>query len=159
MKWKVDSSPLMINSGEKTRTFLRRRNSSQGQRVGLGFSSPPCGLSRYKRFTDRVFICGTRPWHFPHTSIRSALLPLPTQVLDLYGSYQEVSLSSINIYPTNSVDSGAVCTEGPSAHAVGWMNAGWSTGAADYDCSMCLPPFHLLSYVSQRRGDIISFFS
>ncbi len=26
MKWKVDSSPLMINSGEETRTFFPRRN-------------------------------------------------------------------------------------------------------------------------------------
>lgn len=106
------------------------------------FSSPPCGLLRYKRFTDRVFVCGTCPWHFPthKHSLSPPSLPLPTQVLDLYGSYQEVSLSSINIYPTNRVDSGAVCIEGPSAHAVGWMNAGWSTGAADHDCSTCLPP-------------------
>ncbi len=132
---------------------------SRDRELALAFSSPRCGLLRHRSFTDRVFICGTHLWHFPHTHSLSPPRP-PHAVLDLYGSYQEVSLSSINIYPTNRVDSGAVCIEGPSAYAVGWMNAGWSTGAADHNCCTCCPPlFHLLSCVSQWRGDIISLFS
>lgn len=134
MKWKVDSSPLMINSGEETRTFLPRRNSWLGQNEHVY----AFGSSTLWPFEIQT-VSQNKSW-WSHDISHSPPPSPPHAVLDLYGSYQEVSLSSINIYPTNRVDSGAVCKEGPSAHAVGWMNAGWSTGAADHDCSTCLSP-------------------
>lgn len=108
--------------------------------MGLGFQFPTLWPFEIQTFHRSCLHLRYSSMTFPtHKHSLSPSSP-PHAVLDLYGSYQEVSLSSINIYPTNRVDSGAVCIEGPSAHAVGWMNAGWSTGAADHDRSTCLPP-------------------